>query len=236
MFRHPIFPALGEQIEKVPNRAEEIDAAMMAAAKGPFGSVEVMDLAIGRTLEDTDGRMLVIVAGFDIKVAVEGISMARKQTDLAPAAPLAPSAELLERCTRHKDKVDLVSNVMRNSVVTIGPHAAHRASAVVLGRVHQVVDDEATLAILKKTGKASVKEVGRIVVAQVARAFAEHIVLLDLRARGKLAPELGDALTLVLQSDFRCKQFIAKAAVFGRFTLNRISRHATSEEISDTRL
>ena len=42
---------------------------MMTAAERPFGRVEVMDLAIGQTLEDADGRMLVIVAGFDIKVA-----------------------------------------------------------------------------------------------------------------------------------------------------------------------
>src|SRR6266404_3506463 len=203
MFGHPIFPAFREQIEKVPNRAEEIDAAMMAAAERPFSSVEVMDLVIGRTLEDADGRMLVIVAGFHMEVAVEGIGIARKQTYLAPAAPLAPGAKLLERRTRDKDKVHLVSDVMRNGVVTIGPHAAHGTGTVVLGRVHQMVDDEAVLAILKKAGKASVEGVGRIVVAQVARAFAEHIVLLHGRTHGKLAAELGDALTLILQRDFR---------------------------------
>ena len=45
------------------------------------------------------------------------------------------------------------------------------------------------------------------------------------RSHGQLAAELGHAFTLVLQRDFCSEQFIAKAAVFGTFTLNGTSLH-----------
>jgi len=61
-----------------------------------------------------------------------------------------------------------------------------------------MVNDEAVLALMKKAGEARVEEMRRIIVAQLARAFAEYIVLLYGRAHGELASELGDTLTLIL--------------------------------------
>src|ERR1700686_3400309 len=182
----------------------------MAAAKRSFGRIEVMDVAVWQALENADGGMLLIVAVLDIEVAVKRVAVAGDQADLAPAASLPPCAKPLQRCARYQDKVDLVSDVMRNGIVTVRPHAAHRAGALVFGCVHKMINDQAILAILKQACEARIKEVQRIIVAQVARTFAEHIILLDERSHGELTAELGHALTLILQRDFCSEQFIAR--------------------------
>lgn len=122
---------------------------MMAAAEGCFRGVEVMDIAIGQAFEDADGWMLIVVAAFHVEVAVERVGIAGEQADLAPTASMASGTKFFQRSARDQDKVNLVSDVVGNGVVTVSPHAAHRTGAVVLGRVHQMVNDEAVLALLK---------------------------------------------------------------------------------------
>src|SRR5258708_3914899 len=179
--------------------------------------------------------MLIIVAAFHVEVAVERVGIAGEQTNLAPAASMAPGTQFFQGSSRDQDKVNLVSDVVRDGIVTVSPHTAHRAGAVVLGRVHQMVDDEAVLALLKKAGEARVEEMQRVAVAQGARPFAEHIVLLYLRTHGELPPESGDTLAFILKRDFYCKQFVAQAAIFGTLTLNGMSGHGNLRGIAASR-
>src|SRR3954454_16035261 len=83
----PVAPAGGRQVEQVPHRGVQVDAAFLDVLGHPRpGRVVVPDLAIAVTGEQRDRRVLVAVLVLAAQVALEGVVAAGKQPQLVPAA------------------------------------------------------------------------------------------------------------------------------------------------------
>src|SRR5579864_9400048 len=92
MFGHPVLASFQEEIIKVPDRRERIDAAMVTGRARHFGRIREIDFAAGSAAEYADGGPLSFFV-FRKKVAVKRVVVAGEETHLVPTAAAAPFPE-----------------------------------------------------------------------------------------------------------------------------------------------
>jgi hypothetical protein len=191
----PLAAALRSEVQEVPDRSEQVDAALEELGAHPrMRSVEVAQGAIGVTDENGNGGVLTPFAVFVAQVVFEGAVAGAKEAQLVPAA-LSWDISGGDDC-----EIEILSEMMGHAVGAVEPGSTHRTSLGLLLTVHEVIDDEGAIGLGEEFAEADGVQ-GRVTSVEIARAFFK-LIILNSGALRKMAAQLGDAFALAHELDF----------------------------------
>jgi len=204
----PVASALWGEIHKVPDRSEQVDAALGDVGSHPrMRGVEVAQGAVGIAGENGNSGVLMPFAVFAAQVVLEGAIAGAEEAQLVPAARASVIAESGEIGGGDHGEVEILSQVMRNAVGAVEPGGAHGARFGVSPPIHKVIDDQRAIGLSEEFTEMRGAR-GCVTSADIAWALFE-LIILNRSALWEMAAQVGDALALAHEFDFGEAELLA---------------------------
>jgi len=125
---------------------------------------------------------------------------------------VCPQCGRIRRSQNHQ--VNVLGQVMSNSVEGVEPCSAHRTRLGLFLSKHEVIDHQRTIRRSEQFAQTNFLD-GFVAIVERSWAFKKFVIL-NCRTLRKLTAQLGNSFTLSHQFNFRLAQLLATGQVFGR--------------------
>ena len=137
----PTAPALRSEVHEVPDGSEQIDAALFDVWRhARMRTIEMAQGAVGIAGENGNRGVLMPVAVFAAQVVLEGAGATTQESQPVPTSAACMRAQSDRTGRGHDRNVDVLGQVMCDTIPSIDDKRAHRARLGLLLSVHEVID------------------------------------------------------------------------------------------------
>ncbi len=138
----PVSATLRGEVHEVPDWSEQVDAALLDLGGHPgMRGIEVAQGAVGVAGENRNGGVLASFAVFAAEVVLECAVSGAQEAQLVPASGASVGAQSGEIGGGDDGEVEILSEVMSDTVGGVEPGGAHGARFGLPLSVHKVIDD-----------------------------------------------------------------------------------------------
>src|SRR6266567_7684385 len=139
----PLTSALRRQVHNIPNRILLVNAALFDVVGQPWmPTVKMAQRAITVSRENRNRRVLMSFAIFAAEIVLESAFAGAQQTEFVPSSFTSVCAQRGRISRGDNRQVNVLREVMSDSIEAIDPGGTHWARIRLLPSVHEVIDHE----------------------------------------------------------------------------------------------
>src|SRR5215475_3851617 len=177
--------------------------------------VEVTNGAVIVPSEDRNGRVLIPLAVFAPAIVFERIIPTTQEPQPVPATRARVCSQRDRIDHGDNGNVDILSQMMSDTIPTVNPKRAHWAWRRILLSKHKVIDDQRSIRRAEQFAQSDGSD-RRVASVKFRWTLLESIVL-NCGALWESAAKLCYALTLAHQLNFRQSEFLSLRQIFVGF-------------------
>jgi hypothetical protein len=174
--------------------------------------VEVSNCSVAVFFKHRNRRILPSLAIFAVQIVLEGIGATTQKPESVPTSVAGVCSQGRRSSRGNNDEVDVLCQMMSNTIPAVDKQGAHRARTGLLLPVHEVIYDQRPARCGEQLAQANRSD-GCIACQQVRRTLFEHVVLNGC-ARREATPKVRDPLPLTHQIYFRETKLFPFCKVF----------------------